>query len=207
MHYSKAKCAVELHNSICSSSWIVVILMVGLVLHLFGVGSACFRTSHTAAIVLILVVVRVRTRFATHAIIQLIVIKYRVTYLLPRLCLLHHRIPHNSSQQKDKKNLSISLYSFEICNSTIFRLWWRRKCSFAACARNHCLRAHLFAHCRVHIYSMCNAYTVLGKRVQDAQTAATSTSIISSLHGYWARFLIAMFSSTLISYVFDQYMQ
>jgi hypothetical protein len=27
--------------------------MVGLVLHLFGVGSACFRTSHTAGIVLI----------------------------------------------------------------------------------------------------------------------------------------------------------
>ena len=76
--------------------------MVGLVLHLFGVGSACFRTSHTAAIVLILVVVRVRTRFATHAIIQLIVIKYRDTYLLPRLCLLHHRIPHNSSQQNGR---------------------------------------------------------------------------------------------------------
>jgi hypothetical protein len=56
--------------------------------------------------------------------------------------------------QEEPLSESLSLYSFRIYNSPIFRLKWKRMCSFAACAKIRCLRAHLFAHYYAHIFNV-----------------------------------------------------
>ena len=44
------------------------------------------------------------------------------------------------TEEGQEEPLSKSLYNFRIYHSPIFRLWWKRKCSFAACAKIRCLR-------------------------------------------------------------------